>query len=189
MVTCLSWSHLPAARLDKKKKQPPKCDSWVFVPTVADCSLAAPLGSVERIFPCDLLPPLVRSSPSLPEDKLSRWISLSRTHTHIRTQAQTRTPTSLFIPCQSPLHLSVSSSSSSSSPHRRSEQLTRLIFYGMFVLSALLGLLFITNSWVSRDFTSAAPSEWCHPSKEDRAVGEAQDPQEQLRLEGSWRSG
>lgn len=90
-------------------KQAPKHDSGVFfAPTASDCSLTAPLGSVERIFPCDLLPPLVRSSPTLClKTKLSRWSSLSLlSHVHTDTHTYTSIMTHLHLPTSAVSHRS-----------------------------------------------------------------------------------
>lgn len=130
-VTCLGWSCPAAERRLKASTQTWLRTFFLFLffvfltLTATDCSLIALLGSVERIFPSDLQPPLVRTSPALClKAKLLCWSSLTL------SPSLSFFPTCTRISIVTHLHLPPSSVShcrhSSSSPHGGSELLTHL---------------------------------------------------------------
>lgn len=132
-------------QVTKPKKHPPKWD------LKGGCSPAAPLGSVERIFPCDLQLWPVSSSLSAAlrhtvAHQISLSFSLSLLHMHKHTYISFLPPLPLFP-----------SPSSLSCPFlilALSSWLT-VSAYHTLVLSGLrlLLLLFIINSCLSRDTT------------------------------------
>lgn len=143
-VTCL-WLNLSSCSWsDEAPKTTTKMRVGRFFSlTVDGCSSAATLGSVERIFPCDL-------QPELPQHRL-------KTHTHTESLSHFRTRTNthlrLFPSLIPALSIAVITSSCPLHILALSGWLTANV-YRTFVLSRLLFLLFITNSWVSRDFVS-----------------------------------